>query len=128
MEMFFEQLMELARKLNEEKKRTITENLTEEELAVFDILTKPRMELSDKEIGQVKKTARNLLETLRQEKLVLDWRKRQKSRAAVRVSIEKILDGGLPEAYGTELFNQKAGMIFQHIFEAYQGAGQSIFQ
>ncbi len=34
----------------------------------------------------------DLLETLKNEKLVLDWRKRQQSRAVVRLSIEEILD------------------------------------
>ena len=39
---------------------------------------------------QVKKVAQKLLETLKEEMLVLDWRKRQQSRAAVRVSIEEV--------------------------------------
>ena len=101
-ELFFEKLIELASELNEEDKRHIAEQLTEEELAVFDLLTKPDPTLTDKEEQAVKKVARGLLETLKREKLVLDWRKRQQSRAAVRVCIEETLDH-LPTIYTPEL-------------------------
>ena len=55
----------------------------------------------------MKKVARDLLETLQKEKLVLDWRKFQRSRAAVTVSIEDVLDAGLPHSYTKEIFQQK---------------------
>ena len=42
----------------------IAEKLSEEELAVFDLLTKPEISLTKKEQNQVKKVARELLETL----------------------------------------------------------------
>ena len=80
-EEFFRWLMEFAKSLNEEEQRAVSEGLTEEELAVFDLLTKPEIELTAKERAQVKKAARDLLEKLKEEKLVLDWRKRQQSRA-----------------------------------------------
>jgi len=37
----FKELLEFARTLTEEEKRATRQNLTEEELALFDILTKP---------------------------------------------------------------------------------------
>ncbi len=40
-EIFFYRLMDFAKQLNEEEKRGISENLTEEELALFDMLSKP---------------------------------------------------------------------------------------
>ncbi|MDI6784591.1 MAG: DUF3387 domain-containing protein [bacterium] len=60
----FNQLVQFAQSLNEEEKRGIAENLSEEELALFDLLTKPEMELSKKEIKQVKNVVHELLETL----------------------------------------------------------------
>ncbi|MBU4492172.1 MAG: hypothetical protein KKD69_06895 [Euryarchaeota archaeon] len=45
----------------------------------------------------LKKVAKELLTTLKQEKLVLDWRKRQQSR------------------------------VYQHIYDSYFGQGQSIY-
>ncbi|MBU1902678.1 MAG: type I restriction endonuclease subunit R, partial [Proteobacteria bacterium] len=126
-EEFFRRLMDFAQDLNDEEKRTISEQLSEEELALFDLLTKPEPELAPKERGQVKKTARELLNKLKGEKLVLDWRKRQQSRADVRVTIERMLDRGLPEVYTQKLFEQKTEAIFQHIYESYYGAGKGIY-
>jgi type I restriction enzyme R subunit len=45
----------------------------------------------------------------------------------VRVTIEKLLDRGLPRAYTTELFEQKTTAVFQHICDAYYGAGRSVY-
>jgi type I restriction enzyme, R subunit len=95
--------------LNEEEKRAMGEQLDEEELALFEA------------------TARDLLKTLKTWKLVLDWRKRQQARAEVRVTIEKVLDQGLPGIYAPELFEQKTTAVFQHVYDAYYGAGRSAY-
>lgn len=125
-EEFFRRLLELANDLKEEEKRAVRENLTEEELAVFDLLTKPEMDLTETEVTQVKKIARELLLTLTREKLVIDWRKRQQTRAAVRVAIEQEFDR-LPDKFTTDLWNQKCESIYQHIYESYRGEGASIY-
>ena len=124
---FFQQLLAFAESLNEEEKRGVAEQLSEEELALFDILTKPRLDLSDKESKQVKKAAGDLLETLKREKLVLDWRKFQRSRAAVKISIEDKLDEGLPESFSEELFQQKVEAVYQHVFDSYYGGGRGVY-
>jgi len=116
--------VELAKSLNEEERRGVGEQLDEEELALFDLLTKPAIELTEDERDKVKATARDLLVTLKAGKLVLDWRKRQQARAEVRVTIEKVLDLGLPRAYAPELFEEKTAAVFQHVYDAYHGAGR----
>jgi len=126
-EEFFQQLMAFARSLNEEEKRGMGEQLDEEELALFDLLTKPQIEMSDADRDKVKATARELLSTLKAGKLVLDWRKRQQARAEVRVTIEKLLDQGLPRIYTPVLFQQKTTAVFQHVYDAYYGAGRSVY-
>jgi type I restriction enzyme R subunit len=126
-EEFFQQLVTLAQSLNEEEQRSVGEQLNEEELALFDLLTKPQIGLSAAERDKVKATARELLATLKAGKLVLDWRKRQQARAEVRVTIEKKLDQGLPKVYTPELFAQKTSAIFQHVYDAYYGAGRSVY-
>ncbi len=127
-ETFFSKLVEFAKGLNAEEKRGIAENLSEEELAIFDLLTKPEITLSNKEQQEVKKVAHDLLETLKKEKLVLDWRKRQQSRASVRQSIEVILDERLPiTTYPKEIFQSKCDLVYQHIYDSYFGQGQSIY-
>jgi type I restriction enzyme R subunit len=126
-EEFFQQLMAFARSLNEEEKRGVGEQLNEEELALFDLLTKPQIAMSAADREKVKATAKELLDTLKAGKLVLDWRKRQQARAEVRVTIEKMLDQGLPKAYTPELFEKKTTAVFQHVYDAYYGAGRSVY-
>ncbi len=123
---FFKQLVVFAQGLKHEEKRSITENLTEEELAIFDLLTKPEMKLTNKETQDVKKVARDLLTTLKQEKLSLDWRKKQQARAAVQVAIRDIMEG-LPASYTKEIFERKRVVVYEHVYESYYGPGQSIY-
>lgn len=116
----FEQLLQFAKRLNEEAERHVREELTEDELTIFDILTKPRMDISPKEEKQVKKVARAMLATLKQNALVLDWRKRQQTRATVRVCIEEWLDK-LPPASAPEIYQEKCDAVYQHVYDAYGG-------
>ncbi len=126
-ETFFRDLVKLAEALNEEEREAAREGLTEEEKAVFDILTKPEPELSEKERTQVKATARSLLERLKKDNLVLDWRNKPQTKGAVRKSIEIALDGGLPEVYGEDIFNSKCDALYRHVFDAYHGGGHSVY-
>ena len=82
---------------------------------------------SNDEIEAIKKVCKDLLAKLKTEKLVLAWRSKRTTRAAVRVEIEKILDSGLPEKYTTELFEQKCGVLFQHVLEKYPESGESVY-
>jgi len=125
-ETFFTELVEFAQELKVEDKRAISENLEEEELAIVDLLTKPDITLTDKEKLAVKNVAKELLSTLKQEKLVLDWRRRQQSKAAVKVAIEEILDQ-LPESYSTDVYERKCEEVYQHVYESYSGPGRSIY-
>lgn len=125
-ETFFSSLVDFAQELNVEDKRAIAEQLNEEELAIFDLLTKPDVTLTRKEEQEVKKVARDLLETLKRQKLVLDWRKRQQSRAAVKLAIEEILDR-LPQNYSSDLYERKCQAVYQHVYDSYYGQGRSIY-
>jgi type I restriction enzyme R subunit len=124
-EVFFDKLLVLAKELNEEEKRGISENLSEEELAVFDLLYKA--DLSEKEKKQVKLAAKHLLEVLKKEKFVLDWRKRQQSRATVLITIRDVLDRELPRNYTLEIYQQKCDLVYQHIYDSYYGMGKSVY-
>jgi hypothetical protein len=46
-EEFFQQLVAFAQSLNAEEQRGVGEQLSEEELALFDLLTKPHIDMSD---------------------------------------------------------------------------------
>jgi type I restriction enzyme, R subunit len=65
---FFQNLKEFVKELNNEDQRTIREDLSEEELALFDLLTKPKIKLRKKELDDVKKIAKDLLKTLKEGK------------------------------------------------------------
>lgn len=126
-EALFEELVKFSKDLNEEEQRHLRENVSEEELAVFDILTRPGPELDPKEVEAIKKVCKELLAKLKTELLVLAWRNKRTTRAAVRVEIEKLLDAGLPEKYTTELFESKCGALFQHVLEKYPEDGRSVY-
>ena len=125
-EIFFRRLSEFTKDLTDEEQRAIVENLDEEQLAVFDLLTKPEPDLTDKERAEVKAIAEELLDVLKHERLVLDWRKRQQTRAGVRVTIEEVLDR-LPGVFTTDLWSHKVDRVYQHVYDSYYGEGQSVY-
>src|SRR6266702_3265492 len=92
----------------------------------FDLLTKPDPALSKAEEREVKKVAKELHTKLKGEKLVMDWKKRQTTRAAVRYTIETMLDE-LPRTYTPELYQKKCDVVYQHVFDAYSGQGNSLY-
>jgi type I restriction enzyme R subunit len=125
-EKFFQELLAFSNGLTEEESRALSEGLTEEQLAVFDLLMRPAPALSDAETAQVKRVAEELLTVLRRDKLVLDWRKQQGTRAAVRVAVEETLDR-LPEAFTRQLYAQKCDAVYQHVFDSYWDDGRSVY-
>lgn len=106
--------------------RHVRENMSEEEQTIFDILTRPAPELTTEEREEVKKVAHKLLERLRS-LLVLGWRQRVSTRARVRLEIEDTLDKNLPRAYSKEFYEKKCLAIFEHMYESYQGDGESAY-
>ena len=95
------------------------EELSEEELAIFDILTKPEPKLTMNEEFEVKKTVRELLDKLKREKLVLDWKKTQHRKAVVKNFIQEFFDSHLPDAFGPDLFQTKCDLTFMHVYDSY---------
>lgn len=124
-EELFEELLNLTKALTEEQQRHVRENLKEEELTVFDILTRPGPELSPEEREEVKKVAKMLLERLK-DLLVINWRQKSSARSQVKLTIEDVLDK-LPEDYDRRLFQQKCSAIFEHVYESYPDQGESVY-
>ncbi len=124
---FFRKLTELASDLSEEEKRHIREQLTEEELTIFDLLTRPDPTLTKKEEQDVKKVAHDLLAKLKNELLVIDWRKKAQTRAGVWVCVQDELNKLPEESYPTELYTKKCNAVYQHVYDSYYGSGVSIY-
>ena len=123
---YFDELVKLSHALTDEEARALSQGLNEEQLAIFDLLTRPGPDLSDAEETQVKRVAEELLGTLKRDKLVLDWRKEQQTRAAVRVYVEETLDR-LPDKYTRPIYAQKCETVYQHVFDSYWDDGRSIY-
>ena len=84
--------------------------------------------MSLKETDDIKQVCRDLLNTLRAEKLVLDWKKRQNTVADVEVTIGTVLDAGLPEKFEKEVYDAKCQLIFTHVYDCYMGEGKTIYE
>jgi type I restriction enzyme R subunit len=125
-EELFEELLKLSNSLNDEEQRHVRENMTEEELVIFDILTRPAPELTPEERAEVKKIARDLLTRLKA-LLVLNWRQKTTARSQLKLTIEDTLDSGLPRAYTPELYHQKCSAVFEHVYECYPESNICIY-
>ncbi len=124
---YLRRLVALSQSLTDEEQRAVVEGLSEEELAIFDLLTKPEPVLTDAERDVVKASAKRLLTHL-QDKLVLDWRRKAATTADVRASIRRILDTDLPaDPYPPEVFDAKVQAVFDHIVTAYGDDSHSVY-
>jgi len=125
-EALYAELLNLSNSLNDEQQRHVRENMSEEELVIFDILTRPAPELSTQERAEVKKVAKQLLNKLN-ELLVIDWRKKSNARSQLKLSTEDTLDTGLPRAYTPELYQQKCSAMFEHFYESYPQRNSGVY-
>jgi len=118
-------LQALSRQLSDEEQRTAREGLSEPELAVFDLLTRPDPVLNEEDREDVKRVACKLMEHI-QDRLVLDWRRKAETREAARALVKDILDE-LPDAYERQTWERKADAVFNHIFASYKDDGRSVY-
>ncbi|WP_372622490.1 type I restriction endonuclease subunit R [Falsiroseomonas sp.] len=124
-EAFFEALKALIAQMEEEERRAAREGLTEEELAIFDLLTRPEPKLTKAQEAEVKKVARELLERL-QELRVSFWRQNVQTRAAVASEIKIKLNELPEEPYPQTLWEEKVETVWQFVYghmSAPPGAG-----
>ena len=122
----FDDLVDLAKDLTEEEQRSIKENLTEEELAVFDLLLND--EINPDETDKVKEAARELLAKLKQERLVLDWREKEQTRSGVKTTIVDYLYNALPEpSYTVNDCDLKSTEVYNFVYEHYVDANTFVY-
>ena len=125
-EAFFNELRVFADELKKEENRGLKEKLTEEELALLDILEKPALESKEKK--ELKKAAKALLHKLKWEKLMMDWKQTQRRRASVMIAIRDVLNDNLPSSYDEKIFNIKCDEVYRHVYDNYAGAGISAYE
>ena len=118
----FEELLKFFEQLEEEENRALREGLDEESLAVFDLLKKP--DLGKDDIRRIKTVSKELLRTLKAEKLRVDqWREKEATQSAVKVVIHDFLysdQTGLPAgAYSDDEVEATSEAVFAHVYRAY---------
>jgi len=122
----FEDLTDFLNNLSKEDSRAMREGLNEETLAIFDLLKKDT--LTDKERDDVKKVSKQTLESLKAEKLKVErWRESTQLRAQVKTAIYDTLLWLPQEPYSENEVDEKAVLIYQHIFTNYYGGGKSAY-
>ena len=118
-EEFLEKLKEYCADLGEEERRHAREELTEAELAIFDLLTRPEPKLTQAQEVEVKATARALLAKLQELLAVRDWHRRQQPRAAVQSAIRFELNMLPEEPFPVPMWEEKVEAVWQFVFSRY---------
>jgi type I restriction enzyme R subunit len=124
-EVHYYKLLQFMTKLAEEDERHVREGLTEEELALYDIVLLPDITLTEDEKERVKVIVRKLLATLKQEKLRHDWNTKQMIKAQIRNIIKEELKK-MPSPYIHEI-DRLREKIYEHIASTYDGMGKSVY-
>lgn len=116
----FAALLKLVDELSEEARRAVKEGLSEESLALFDLLLKS--DLSKQEIERIKKVAEGLYKTLNDElERIQDFAAKQSTRDVIKIKIKDFLYNdktGLPESFAPEEVDEKTEAVFRHLIVA----------
>lgn len=120
----FDQLILMLGDLSEEEKRAERENLTDDELTVFDMLNTGK-KVSDKEKLEVKDTARKLLNRLKSNEFTVDhWVEKVQTASAVKKAINDYLYSTLPHpTYGDGDIVVKTEILFNYFKTRYADYG-----
>lgn len=121
---FFEALLAFMKNLEAEEARGSGEGLTAEQLAVYDLLQGVGGKPGAKDRKLLKTIAKDLPKKIAP-KLVIDWRKGQHTRAAVKVAIKDALDNLPQTLFDDAAFDKTVEAVFEHIYESYWGEGKS---
>ncbi|MCL2058373.1 MAG: type I restriction endonuclease subunit R [Oscillospiraceae bacterium] len=115
---FYEKILKFMEELRAEEERHVKEELSEEELEIFDLLRKDK--LTKDEEQRVKLAARKLYATLTSRKgelFVVGWQNDAKPKERVRSAIINCLNDALPESYDRDIFAAKSNRVYQHIVD-----------
>ncbi|NGM51919.1 type I restriction endonuclease subunit R [Caulobacter sp. 602-2] len=121
-ERFFEALQTLIAGLNQEQQRAAREELSEEELAIFDLLTTPEPKLTKTQEAEVKAVARRLLVRLDELVKAVNWTGNQQSRGAVWSEIRVKLNDLPEEPYPQDLWDAKVHQVWDFVLTRYSAA------
>lgn len=125
-EEYYEKLVKLLEELKQENNRAKNEDLTEEELEIYDLLIIGK-KLTKNEEQKVKLSAKNLYKKLKNNRsnlLFVDWYKDEQPVAKLKNVVELSLNNDLPEIYDKVAFDSKVSLLMNHFVDmAVQGYG-----
>ncbi len=117
-ENYYEELIRFTQEMREEDERHTREELTEDELEIYDLLKKNK--LTQKETQKVKLAAKHLIIRLLEghpKVLVQDWWKDGQTLRIVRNAVEEVLHADLPDSYNRKVFKEKCDNVFELIVD-----------
>jgi type I restriction enzyme R subunit len=117
-ENYYNELSDFSKKLREEEERHIRENLTKEELELFDLIRQTKKDLTKKEEQLVKLAAKDLLKRvveLKDELLVTDWYKFDTTRYNVLTFVKNSLDQNLPATFTQPVLERTCDVVIEHL-------------
>ena len=121
----FRELLALTQALTDEQQRHVREQLSEEELTVFDLLTRPGPDLTPEEREEVKKVARHILERVRAgagSELAPEGAGPRAREAGDRGHAGR----GPAAAYTPELYTAKCSRLFEHVYDSTSGLERAL--
>lgn len=120
----FEALLKMVDELSEEEQRAVKQGLSEDSLALFDLLVKP--DLNKAEITRIKKVAKGLYKTIKDELTrIQNFSAKQGTRDEIKITIKNYLwdeKTGLPESFAPDEVEEKTDLIFNHLLIAQRNA------
>lgn len=113
----FAQLVDLASRLDAEQRRAVEEGLSEDELALFDLLSKKTMSKAERE--KLKQASRSLLASLRELLGPMhDWTQNTATQAEVKVFILNTVWNALPRPPFTEQDTEAiADQVYTYVWQ-----------
>jgi len=115
---FYEKILKFMEELRAEEERHIREDLSEEELEIFDLLRKDKLTADEEK--RVKLAAKELFATLisrKEELFVVGWQNDPQPKERVRSAIVNCLNTAMPESYDRDIFATKSNLVYQHIVD-----------
>jgi type I restriction enzyme R subunit len=113
----FAQLVELAANLDAEQRRAAEEGLSDDELALFDLLFKDNISKADRE--RLKQASKSLLSSLRDLlRPMQDWTQKTATQAQVKVFILDNLYEALPRPpFTDDETEEAAGRVYDYVWQ-----------
>lgn len=118
-EKLFQELVDLASRLSEEKARVVREGFSsEEELAIFDQIKSDK--LSKEDIQKIKRLSIDLLRSVKEKIANMDhWTDKDETKSTVETTIRNMLYESLPETYDMEMFDTCREKVFDYVYTRY---------